>query len=82
MTDRKPVLADLPNWPRLLSEGQAATYVGVSLSAFRARIGNPWPAALRIGRRKVYDRIALDRAVDALSRPAPESPAEAVRRGR
>ena len=32
-----------------------------------------WPAALRIGRRKLYDRLAIDRAVDALSRPAPES---------
>ena len=83
MTDAKrPALADMPNWPRLLSEEQAAAYVGVSLNSFKARIGDPWPAAIRFGRRKLYDRLALDRAVDALSRTAPESPEEVIRRGR
>ena len=69
MTTPKPALAALPHWPRLLSEEQAAAYVGVSASSFRERIGDPWPAAIRIGRRRLYDRLALDSAVDGLSRP-------------
>ena len=67
MSGPKPQLADLPHWPRLLSVEQAAAYVGVSASSFVQRIGNPWPAALRIGRRKLFDRLAIDRAVDDLS---------------
>ena len=43
MTETRPRLSDLPNWPRLLSAEQAAAYVGVSRNAFEARIGNPWP---------------------------------------
>ena len=82
MSGSKLALAEMPDWPRLLSEEQAAAYVGVSLRAFRARIGDPWPEALRFGRRKLYDRLAIDLAVDALSQPTPESPAEAIRRGR
>ena len=83
MVHRKPALADMPQWPRLLSEEQAAAYVGLSLNAFRARIGNPWPAAIRIGRRKLYDRNALDRTVDGLApRESESSPKEQIRRGR
>ena len=39
-----------------------------------------WPAALRMGQRKLYDRLALDRAVDALSRVPSESPTGKFRR--
>ena len=82
MTDPKPVLAELPHWPRLLSATQAAAYVGLSLNAFVARVGNPFPAPVRFGRRKLFDRLAIDRAVDALSQSAPQSPAEKIRQYR
>lgn len=67
MTNPMPALSDLPDWPRLMSEEQAAAYVGVSVSTFVANIGNPWPEPIQFGRRKLYDRVAIDRAVDALS---------------
>ena len=82
MTRPKHALADLPDWPRLLSAEQAAAYVGVSASSFVQRIGNPWPTAVRIGRRKLFDRLAIDRAVDALVPSEPESPAKELERGR
>ena len=82
MTGPKPALADLPHWPRLLSADQAAAYVGVSVNTFTSRIGDPWPEAIRIGGRALYDRRAIDRAVDALSKPARQSPAEKLRRER
>lgn len=82
MPGAKPVRADMPNWPRLLSEAQAAAYVSLSRNMFRARVGVLWPKAIRIGRRKLYDRAALDRAVDGLCPTTSESPAEQIRRGR
>ena len=82
MSGPKLALADMPDWPRMLTEEEAAGYVRMSVTAFRDRIGNPWPAPIRFGRRKVYDRLALDRAVDALSRQKPQSPSEAIRGGR
>lgn len=71
MTGPKIALADMPAWPRFLSEEEAAAYVRLSLNTFRNGIGTLWPKAVRIGRRKLYDRMAMDRAVDALSRTAP-----------
>lgn len=60
MTAAKIKPGDLPNWPRLLSREMAAAYVGVSPNAFDAfRI-----PALKIGTRRLYDRIALDQWVD------------------
>lgn len=67
MTSSKTALSDMPNWPRLLSEAQAAAYLGVSINTFRARVGDRWPEPIRDGRRKLFDRLALDRAVDGLS---------------
>lgn len=75
-------LSDMPDWPRLMSEEQAAAYVGVSVNTFVANIGNPFPEPLRFGRRKLYDRTALDRAVDALSASTSQSPGEKIRRER
>lgn len=75
-------LGDMPDWPRFLSEEQAAAYVGLSVTTFRARIGNPWPQAVRMGRRKLYDRAALDRVADRLSEPVEQDPTEAIRRAR
>ena len=80
MTETKPSPADLPNWPRLLSEQLAAAYVGLSINAFRARVGRLWPRAIRIGKRKLYDRAAIDRVVDDLAEPDEECPTDAVRR--
>lgn len=77
-----PSVLEMPGWPRLLSEEMAAAYVGVSPNTFRAYVGNPWPKAIRFGRRKLYDRVALDRAVDRLSTPERQSPGDRIRRGR
>ena len=81
-TDGRVQLGDMPDWPRYLSEEQAAAYLGVSVTTFRARIGKPWPQPLRMGRRKLYDRAAIDRVADRLSEPAEEDPGEAIRRAR
>ena len=40
MSGPKLALADLPNWPRLLSAEQAAAYVGVSVNTFMGRVGH------------------------------------------
>ncbi len=80
MTAARADLRDLPDWPRLLSREQAAAYLGVSVNMLESRIGNPFPAPLRIGGRKVFDRRALDKAVDQLTGNTPQSPAGEVRR--
>ncbi len=56
----------LPYWPRLLGAELAARYVGVSRSSFLARVGKTWPRPKRIGRRVLFDRVELDKAVDDL----------------
>lgn len=81
-TDRRPHLGDMPDWPLMLAEAQAAAYVGVSVNTFKTRIGNPWPEPVRMGRRKLYDRRAIERAVDTFSRSRLDSPTEAVRQWR
>ena len=55
--------------PRGLSASEAAAYVGVSEDTFKAevRAGN-LPQPVRLGRRTVWDRVALDRAFDVLSK--------------
>lgn len=75
-------LADMPAWPRFLSEEEAASYVRLSVNTFRKGVGTLWPKAVRIGRRKLYDRLAIDRAVDDLSPRDSESPAQELERGR
>ena len=80
MASPKPALAEMPNWPRLMSEEQAAAYVSLSLNTFRADVGRIWPEAIRIGRRKLYDRLVLDRAVDDLSQNENGPPAVDTRR--
>lgn len=58
--------ASLP--PRGLRAEQAAAYVGVSPDTFRAEVkAGRMPAPIRLGRRVVWDRCALDKAFDALS---------------
>ena len=75
MSDPKIALADMPAWPRFLSEEEAASYVRISRTTFRNGVGSIWPKAVRIGRRKLYDRLAIDRAVDDLSQNESGSPA-------
>lgn len=74
----KPALADLPHWPRLLSLVEAARYVGLSTEMFNRRIGKPWPKPIRMGQRVLFDRDAIDRAVDGLTKSAAESPDETM----
>lgn len=58
--------AALPNWPRLLSAGQAARYVGVSKTTFLEGVGRTWPKPIAHRRRRLWDIRDLDAAVDAL----------------
>lgn len=54
--------------PRLLDEEVAAAYLGISKSRFRTRWqGRELPQPHRDGRRLLWDRVLLDRYVDALS---------------
>lgn len=82
MSGPKLALADLPNWPRLLSLEEAARYVGVSVNTFMGRVGDVWPEPIRFGRRTLYDKDALDRAVDSFSQPARTSSAKKIGQGR
>ena len=53
--------------PRLLSVEEAARYVGLSRSAFLGSVAHSVPP-LRLGTRRVtWDRVALDRWIDAQS---------------
>lgn len=52
--------------PRLLSREQAAAYVGLSPGAFTVRIAGK-VSALRLGKRILWDRRALDAYLDRLS---------------
>jgi len=76
--------AELPGWPRWLTEELAAAYVGVSLDIFRMEIGRGiWPKAARRGRkggRNTWDRDLLDRASDQLSNPARAAKERMLRR--
>jgi predicted DNA-binding transcriptional regulator AlpA len=54
--------------PRVLSRREAASYVGLGVDAFNREVyAGTFPAALRLAhtRRSVWDRIALDKALDA-----------------
>jgi len=54
--------------PRGLNREQAAAYVGLSVSTFNKLVAaSVLPQALAFGRRRVWDRRALDKALDAMS---------------
>jgi hypothetical protein len=57
-TDR----ASLPDWPRLMGEDLAAAYVSLSATSLREH----GPAPKRFGKRRLYDRIDLDRWADRI----------------
>lgn len=68
--------ARLPNWPRLMCAELAAAYVGLGVTYLR----EAGPAPKEIGRRRLYDKIDLDRWADRLGgQPltVPEQQAEA-----
>lgn len=65
-------------WPRLLSEPEAAAYLGIGATWFRQgwQADPPrYPRPIRDGRRLLWDIRALDAHVDALAGLAPPSPA-------
>lgn len=66
-TARKEIGA--PFWPRGLSLEEAAAYVGVSPNTFRKEWEDKklWPDPIVRGRRKIWDRLALDARFDELS---------------
>jgi hypothetical protein len=68
---------DLPNWPRLMGVDLASAYLGLSATTLRAK----GPAPKEYGKRRLYDRIDLDRWADRLGgQPltVPEQQAEAA----
>jgi predicted DNA-binding transcriptional regulator AlpA len=64
-------LCDLPDWPRLLSREEAATYVGVSATLFDQEVSSGmWPQPIRrgaAGGRVTWDRVAIDKALDTMA---------------
>lgn len=52
--------------PRLLNHGEAATYCGMTAPHFDAHIA-PHVPALAFGRKRLWDRAALDAHLDRLS---------------
>ena len=61
MPRRRLAATDLPGWPRLLPAALAAAYIGVSASTLAGLGVQP----VAIGRRRLYDRLDLDRLVDS-----------------
>jgi predicted DNA-binding transcriptional regulator AlpA len=67
----------LPFWPRLLGAELAAAYLGISRTAFLDGVdGFTYPGPIRQGRRVLWDRVRLDRYVDALSVLPPQQASE------
>jgi hypothetical protein len=63
MSARRTDLMDFPNWPRLLSREQAASYLGITAAHFGAHVANQ-VRSVAIGRRVLFDRMSLDIWVD------------------
>lgn len=71
MTARLGDMQGMPDWPRGLSEEQAAAYVGVSVGTFRWEVEQgiwpkPDPRGPKEGR-NIWDRKLLDQAYDKRS---------------
>jgi predicted DNA-binding transcriptional regulator AlpA len=62
-------LANLPGWPLMLSDEQAAAYVGLSRESFRKAVEDGhYPKPVRqFGRRVLWHRPSLDRAAAVLA---------------
>lgn len=57
-----PERPSLPDWPRLMSEAQAAAYLSIGTTTLREKGPHP----LELGRRRLWDRQDLDRWADRL----------------
>lgn len=67
MTDRRPSALPPDTWPRGMSREVAARYIGVSVGKFDEMVADKrMPKPVRIDRRVVWDRRAVDKAFDAL----------------
>lgn len=65
--------------PRGLSREAAADYIGISTSKFDALVNDGrMPQPKRIDRRKIWDRLAVDRAFNELPGPDEENPWDTV----
>ncbi|MGE0828922.1 MAG: helix-turn-helix transcriptional regulator [Hyphomonadaceae bacterium] len=65
--------AALPWTPRGLNREQAAAYVGVSATTFDALVQDGrMPAPICVGRRRIFDREAIDLAFAALGESVEE----------
>ncbi len=64
----KPDRIPRDDWPRGLSLEESADYVGVSQNTFTKEVrSRRLPEPLRFGRRRIWDKKALDEALDHLS---------------
>lgn len=66
-------LADLPDWPLLLSDIQAGAFLGLSREQFRLAVdkGTFPPPITAFGTRRLWHREALRRTADRLAGLAP-----------
>jgi hypothetical protein len=58
----QPAAIHRPDWPRLMSERDAAAYLSIGATTLRER----GPAPRKVGSRTLWDRRDLDRWADAL----------------
>lgn len=78
MTHPRPPALPSSLAPRGLTLDQAAEYCGVGTSTFNALVAKgDMPAPIAWGRRRVWDRAAIDKRLDAVSRLDRASPAGA-----
>ena len=76
---RKLAPADLPSWPRLLAVDMAAAYASLSPGAFESRVGaGDFPQPIRVGARKLWDKAAIDTAIDKLNGRTRDKPSDAI----
>lgn len=71
MTARRLSLDSLPDWPRWMREDNAAAYCDISTGTFRALVAEgKLPAGQLLSARiRLYDRHAIDAALERLSSP-------------
>jgi hypothetical protein len=63
-----------PYWPRGLSRGQAATYIGVGTTLFDAMVSDGrMPPPKRMNARTVWDRFVLDRSFEKIDARMPNA---------
>lgn len=79
LTGQMALVARLGIWPRRLGEDLAAFYLGISKTSFRDRWKKGlYPPPIEEGGRILWDRVRLDRLVDAQSGLAASCVAEDI----